>query len=64
MGAPQWRSCIDLDSGPFAIKLAAALIGAMPTAAQQGGFFLKSVLLTSSGRYRTKDSESLVVHPL
>ncbi len=32
VGAPQWRSCIDLDSGPFAIKMAAALISAMPEA--------------------------------
>jgi hypothetical protein len=32
VGAPQWRSCIDLDSGPFAVKMAAALIGAMEPA--------------------------------
>ena len=32
VGAPQWRSCIDLDSGPFAIKMAASLISAMPEA--------------------------------
>jgi hypothetical protein len=25
-----WRGCIDLDSGPFAVKLASAVVSAMP----------------------------------
>lgn len=31
-GAPMWRSCIDLDSGPFAITMASAVIAEMPPA--------------------------------
>ena len=40
VGAPLWRSCIDLDSGPFAVKLATAVISAM-TAEEGREFFLR-----------------------
>ena len=32
VGAPLWRSCIDLDSGPFGVKLAAAVMSTMTSA--------------------------------
>ena len=40
VGAPEWRSCIDLDSGPFAVKMADVLVSGMPTDAGEA-FFLK-----------------------
>ena len=40
VGAPLWRSCIDLDSGPFAVKMADAIVSALPEHDGKA-FFLK-----------------------